>query len=201
MYIEMLMILKRYIHAERAGVWDEHLVEVENRLPYLVSAGHYKYVSCVPHYLKAMKELPVTASFVAEEFQRGHFNVHRNPGKFNGVWTDMALEQTQLFHGITQQPDATGKYLRALLMLTAVSEQTKLMAHMDSSPLARNGREKSNRDGPKDAQKVMKIKELIQTKMINPFSSDLTDLINISTGQKANSLDLLDVIGEQQHIG
>jgi len=29
MYMDMVMILKRYIHAEHAGLWEEHLTEVE----------------------------------------------------------------------------------------------------------------------------------------------------------------------------
>jgi len=40
MYMDMLMILKRFVHAERAGLWDQHLAEVKKMLPYLVAAGH-----------------------------------------------------------------------------------------------------------------------------------------------------------------
>ena len=40
MYINMVLLLKRYIAAERKGCWEDHLTEVENMLPYLVSAGH-----------------------------------------------------------------------------------------------------------------------------------------------------------------
>ena len=58
MYMDMVMILRRFIHAERAGLWEEHLAEVEKMLPYLVAAGHYKYVSCLPYYLEAMRSLP-----------------------------------------------------------------------------------------------------------------------------------------------
>ena len=58
MYMDMLMTLKRFVHAERAGLWDQHLAEVEKMMPYLVAAGHYKYVSCLPHYFAAMRALP-----------------------------------------------------------------------------------------------------------------------------------------------
>ena len=105
MYIDMVLILKSYVTAERAGCWEDHLTQVETMLPYLVSAGHIKYVSCIPHYLVAMRNLPPD---IDEEFQRGHFNVRVARGKFNAVWTDMALEQTynrdaktQLFKGVT----------------------------------------------------------------------------------------------------
>ncbi len=32
MYMDMVMILKRHIHAERIGLWKEHLAEVEKML-------------------------------------------------------------------------------------------------------------------------------------------------------------------------
>ena len=37
--------LEALFHADRASRWKEHLVEVENMLPYLVDGGYYKYVS------------------------------------------------------------------------------------------------------------------------------------------------------------
>ena len=54
MYMDMVMILKRYIHAERAGLWEEYLAELDNMLLYLVSVGRCNYVSCLHHYLEAM---------------------------------------------------------------------------------------------------------------------------------------------------
>lgn len=118
MYMDMVLILKRYIQAEWAGLWEIHLSEVENMLPYLVSAGHHKYVSCLPHYLTAMKSLPMTAPDVDQAFKSGKFTVKENPGRFNGVWSDMGLEQTynyeaktNLFHGITQNTAPVAKYL------------------------------------------------------------------------------------------
>ena len=90
MYMDMVMVLKRYIQSERAGLWDNHLSEIDNMLPYLVAAGHYKYVSCVPHYLTAMKSLPANAPDIDKAFKEGKFTVRKNPGRFNGVWSDMA---------------------------------------------------------------------------------------------------------------
>lgn len=61
MYMDMVMILRWFIHAEYVGLWEEHLAEVEQMLPYLVAAGHYKYVSCLPQYLEAMRSLHTLA--------------------------------------------------------------------------------------------------------------------------------------------
>ena len=59
----------RYIHAERAGIWEECLAELDNMLLYLVSAGCCKYVSCLPHYLEAMIDLPTLALNILQTFK------------------------------------------------------------------------------------------------------------------------------------
>ena len=44
MYVEMVQILRRYIHAERSGCWQAQLTKVENMIPYITAAGHRNYV-------------------------------------------------------------------------------------------------------------------------------------------------------------
>jgi len=90
-------------------------------LPYTVSSGHSKYMSCLPIYLSEMNSLPNSAPDVHKEFEAGNFAVHQTEGAFNGVWTDLALEQTynkegktSLFKGITQSESAWEKYVKTL---------------------------------------------------------------------------------------
>ncbi|KAG1650873.1 Nucleoporin GLE1 [Nymphon striatum] len=98
MYIDMMLILRRYIHAERAGLWQQHLQEVRNMLPYTIASGHSKYMSCLPIYLNEMQKLPETAPEVHEEFAAGKFTVHQTAGDFNGVWTNLAMAFIQRFN-------------------------------------------------------------------------------------------------------
>ncbi|KAG1686677.1 hypothetical protein GQR58_008639 [Nymphon striatum] len=98
MYINMMLILRRYIHADRAGLWQQHLQEVRNMLPYTIASGHSKYMSCLPFYLNEMQKLPETAPKVHEEFAAGKFTVHQTAGDFNGVWTDLAMAFIQRFN-------------------------------------------------------------------------------------------------------
>ncbi|KAJ8418676.1 hypothetical protein AAFF_G00001750 [Aldrovandia affinis] len=108
----------------------------------------------------------------------------------------MALEKTynrdaktKLFTGISQQPAAMEKYLRALPVLTAVSEQTKVMAHLDMDDTKHH--EDSNSQGTKEAESVRKITDVINNQMINPFTCEEQELMNISTGHKSASADLV----------
>ncbi|KAG1676661.1 hypothetical protein GQR58_014156 [Nymphon striatum] len=110
-----------------------------------------------------MKDLPTPVKL---EFCKGNFTVRQQRGKFNGVWSGMALEQTynkevktKLLQGIAQRPETISKYLKALPAMTAVSEKTLLMAHM---------KQDSHADRNND------------------------NLMNISTGETTQSMELID---------
>ena len=75
MYMNMIQILQSYIYAERVGNCRLHLQENRNMLPYLVSAGHHKYVSCLPHCLSEKDKLQQTVPEVHKQFMAGHFGV------------------------------------------------------------------------------------------------------------------------------
>jgi len=196
MYIDMVHIIQKYIHAERAGKWDTHLMEAQNMLPYLVVTGHYKYVSCLPHYINEMKNLPDTAPEVYQQFLDGNFCVRQTSGNFNAVWTDMALEKTYnrdaktvLFHGITQKQATMDKYLKALPMLTAISEETKKMVHMSD---AKDRNESPLCSAKNDIDAIRRLKNVIENDMMHPFMcKNSKELLNISTGEKATSLELI----------
>ena len=191
--------LKRSIHTERAGLWEGHLAESEKMLPYLIAAGHYKYVSCLSHYLQAMGNLTTMAPSILQALKNGQFTIHQSEGRFNGVWTDMALEktynrdaQTKLFTGISQQFTAMEKYLdKVLPMQMAVSEQTKVMAHLNTDDPKHIL--DSNSQSIKDAACTKQIIEVIKNQMIDPFISlqKQKELLNISTGCIAYSGDLI----------
>lgn len=197
MYIDMVLICKRYVNAERAGHWEQHLIEARNMLPYTVSSGHSKYMSCLPIYLNEMRNLSDTAPEVHKEFESGNFAVRQTSGSFNGVWTDLALEQTynkegktSLFKGITQSETAREKYIKTLPFMTAVSESMKEMVHMQSPDSDHH--EKLTKD---DLIKVLKIKDTVTHSMRNPFASDVAaaeKLVNIATGEILTSSEVVE---------
>ncbi|GFR60757.1 hypothetical protein ElyMa_005414400 [Elysia marginata] len=183
MYIQMVLILRRYIHAERCGNWHGHLIEVRRMLPYLVTAGHSKYASCVPIYLKDMEELPDRYPGLYAAFLKGNFTVHHTSGFHNGVWTDMAIEQsynkegkTTLFKGIIQSARTRDKYMyiKTVPYMSSVSHCAKSMANMLSKC------ERKKRD---DSQSSKNVLEEIELRNMNPFTmDDMESLVNIVTG-------------------
>ena len=188
MYLEMMDIVRRYINAERSGDCALHLATVEEMLLYFVSAGHTKYTTCVPQYITVMKSHPASVEL---EFQMGNFSVLRKEGEFNDVWTDMALEQTfnndaktKLFSGITINKAAVAKYLKALPVITAISEEALKMAHMTGSV------QPEDSTALKKWNTLHKLRSVLEEKMINPVQ-EIMKLINIATGQLAKSDEVL----------
>ena len=109
----------------------------------------------------------------------------------------MALEQTynkeaktQLFKGIIQKQSARKKYQWALSVLTAVSEQTRAMVHVSEGTCT--PRRPTKTQASKDRDAVNNIKMLLVGGLINSFTLSSSDLLNITTGEKCASLDLLE---------
>ena len=74
-------------------------------------------------------------------------------------------------------------------MLTAVSEQTKVMAHLNPDDPKHSLH--SNTQSVKDAACTKQIIEVIKNQMIDPFRCEQKELLNISTGCIADSEDLI----------
>ena len=62
------------------------------------------------------------------------------------------------------------------------------MAQLDLTP---NDNEDSNNQGLKEAERVKKITDVINHQMISTFRYAKQELINISTGHRAASIDLM----------
>ena len=79
------------LHSSWFGLWNGHLTQSHKMLPFLVAAGHRNYVADLPHYLEDIRNLAAGAPWVHTAFLNGHFIVHETQGRFNGIWSDMAL--------------------------------------------------------------------------------------------------------------
>ena len=139
--------------------------------------------------LAEMKELPGTAPEVHEALMAGAFVGRRADGNHNGVYPDMLLEQTYSadakeasgLDGITLNPAARMKWVYTKPLTAAISAELKSMLHFhSSSPHHESGLSRVTRD----AEMVVKVMAAVET---NPFTTASTSLINISTGQCADS--------------
>ena len=93
-YIDMVLILLRFIRAERDGNWPLHLAATADMVPHFFSMDRTNYSRWLPVYLADMQKLHETAPEVYQEFMQGNHPVSRSGQPFSQVWTDMALEQS-----------------------------------------------------------------------------------------------------------
>ena len=159
-------------------------------LPYLTATGHYKYgQQSLPLYLTEIKKLPEAAPDVNEALMAGVFVGRRAEGKHNSVSPDMLLEQTYNavakevsgLDGITLKPAARMKWVYTKPITAAISAELKSMLHLhSSSPHHESGPGRVTRD----AESMIKVMAAVET---NPFNATTTSLINIATGQCADS--------------
>ena len=115
-------------------------------------------------------------------------------GAINGVWTDIALEQTynkegktSLVKGILQNPGAREKYVMSAPFLSHVSESVKAMAQLENKHTSSHHRGASC----SQAREEQTLEET--EKMVNPFTTtNHSYLLNIASGEKAPLNDVID---------
>ena len=172
----------------KAEVYGSNISE-RQKVPYLVSAGHNKYASCLPQYLEEMKSLSVTAPEIEDESLKGKFCVRRASGRCNGVWTDMGLEQTYncdaktaISWNKTKTRD-NEKYLKVVPKFTTISEKMKKLVHLE---VIHKDYEDCLTVSNWDNDTAERIKTVVKEETINPFQCENNvDLLDISSGKKS----------------
>ena len=165
-------------------------------IPYMVSAGHRNYAVCLPLHLTDMRGLAESAPDVHTEFINGNFCVHRTTGTFNGIWVDLAHEQTynrdgktSLMKGTSQNPAARENYLKTAPFLNAVSQQIEDMLYTPGS-VSSHHRVSINSSIVTEA-KVNDFIYIVTNRITDPFDLQHNEVINIANGIIASSQDIL----------
>ena len=95
-FIKPVMIMMRYIRAERESDWPLHLQTVNEVLPLFFASGHHNYARYGTYYIQNMEAL---SRNVQEHFVKGEHTIHHTSGISNGIWSDMAIETTYMRYG------------------------------------------------------------------------------------------------------
>lgn len=95
-YMDMVDIAMDFIYAERTAekfTWKMHLATLRKMEPYFASCGHNNYAKSVYLYLEDMAALEEDHPEVYKFFQDGHYAIRRSDHHWDGIWTDMIIEQ------------------------------------------------------------------------------------------------------------
>ncbi len=188
-YIDMVEILLGLIRASREGDWILHLASIRAMIPWCFAYDRLNYARYLPYYYAKMTQLPTEHPDVYAKFMQGGFSVQldsTNP--FGKIPVDQTIEET--VNKDTQTPGGTkgfsmkagavsryyltaeyrSKYLRALRNM--VGQNKSKLSHPDlQSPRIK-----------KDEADVKSLIDMMENNWLNPFTVEVRDLVNLSTG-------------------
>jgi hypothetical protein len=187
----MYGILLRLVRADRECNFKLHLSSVAECLPYVFAFDKQNYARWLSVYLADMNTLETSAPTVYQEMLTGGaLSVTGLSVPFNAVSLDMRLEQSLNKHakgalkGISTNSKARDKFL---LTAHRMADIHSAVAHMcglndDSNFCKEIGRARVVRD----EVDVRRLIQCLSGKMLNPFTTDGLDLIQISNRHKAS---------------
>jgi hypothetical protein len=188
---KMLGILLRLIRADRECNFGLHLSAVAECLPYMFAFDKHNYARWLSVYVADMNSLQTSAPTVYEELVSGRaLSVAGQQTAFNAVSLDMRLEQSLNKHakgslkGISTNPKA-----RDMFILTAhhMADMHSAVAHMCGLSVDVHACKEAGK--AQIYQDELDVRRLMLTfcgKMLNPFTTDGLELIQISNRRKAS---------------
>ena len=94
--IKPVLLVMKYVRAERTGDWLLHLYVTAEMIPYFFAAGHINFARYGVYNLLQMINLP---DHVMQRFLEGEHVMRLIDGIFNGIWSDMFIETTYMRFG------------------------------------------------------------------------------------------------------
>ena len=92
-YQRVVNIFRKFIRADRLGLWDLHLEACQEAVPVIAAAGHFNYIKSEYLYLQKMLSLEQTNPTVYRHFKSGGFVVRRSERHWAGLGCDLTIEQ------------------------------------------------------------------------------------------------------------
>ena len=96
-YIEYVDTLKLFIHTEKTGDWNLHLVAVGKMMNLFAATGHSNFAKSARLYLQWMLELPQKHPWLYKQFSEHEFHFVRCSDRYwAGLSTDLIIEQVMM---------------------------------------------------------------------------------------------------------
>lgn len=201
-YLDMVEILLGLLRAAREGDWMLHLASIHAMIPWCFAYDKLNYARFLPYYYATMTRLPIDHPDVHQMFMQGGFSVQlgcQNP--FGRIPVDQTIEETvnrdtqtaggtkgfSLKRGAVERYYLTSEYRSIFLkkLRVMVGHEQSHLSHPDLQ-MPRITRDEAN---------VQSIVTLLEDDWTNPFDSNESELVSISTGALAPpdiAKDLLD---------
>ena len=203
-YIDIVELLLLFVRATRDGIWDLHVSALKSMLAWYFAYDRINYARYLPAYITEMEKLPVTHESIHQAFVSGEFVVQRqNNYGFSQIACDQLIEQTLNrdsktkggLTGITMNKGAVNRWILSHHHRATIAKECRLMAGQESCCSSRKDLDKAVVE--RDEKKVIGIIDTIES-MVDPFSCEGNELINISTGIVASADIKVDLLNAYQ---
>ena len=188
--------LTYFIAAERTGNWQNHLGSTAKMLNLFAATGHSNYAKSARLYLQMMKELPTTFPDLYEQFShKGYHTVRRSNRFWNGIWTDLAIEQVLMRSLKTRGGLTRGRGMTENVILTWVhTMHACAQVHNAMTQLTGNHHKTSNQHAELGVSRIKRDNDDLENIKLwiensNPFDDNEPLLRSIATGLTATEGD------------
>ena len=186
--IRPVMIMMKYIRAERESDWPLHMHSVNEMIPLFFAAGHQNYARYGLYYIRSMEAMP---SEVRKHFIKGEHTMHHTAGLANGIWSDMAIETTYMRYGhgrsgiigLTLKPESLKTWSYSLHTCNRVISDLDDMREDDIPSQTCHKEEMPGRmNSDSKDRKALREKVQMAVDPLDPEQHPREGLINIATG-------------------
>lgn len=190
-YIEMVLLLLRFIRATRQGNWSLHKACMKDMLPWFFAYDRTNYARYGSVYWCTMATLATTHPDAEDALASGELSVQRSDHPFAQVAVDMAIEQTVNrdtktpggLIGMSTNASATQRWLLTAHDRAAIASSCRDLAGIvhDKSSVHQEATPSRLKRDEEDVQ------SLISTTRdwANPFVADEEGMFNLSCGARA----------------
>ena len=198
-YIEIVLILLRFIRASRDANWELHLQSVSQILPWIHAYDQLNYAKYLALYFVEMKSLPSTHPGAHNLLMNGGMSVQRNQTYgFTGTPVDQTIEQTINRNtktrggiiGFSLKPGAVKRWINTAHQRSSIVDACRTLAGIEGCCTLPKDMQRSRIQ--KDEADIIKLQETIEV-TCNPFlMSD--SLVALSSGCKADASTCRDLL-------
>jgi len=205
-FVDMVENLLALIRSSREGNWMLHLSAIRSMIPWCFAYDKQNYSRYLSIYYCQMTTLQETHSNVYDHFQHnGGFSVQlgdHNP--FGRIAMDQTIEETVNkdtqtaggTKGFSLRAGAVSKYYINAEYRSLCLKQLRNMTQVGNSELSHVDLTPSRIQ--KDEKAVQSLVELMENNWTNPFGSEPTELVSLSTGATAPPDVVNDLLTAQQ---
>ena len=190
--LSMELVILTLIRSIREANFSLYCQSLSELIPFFFANNNVNYARWLPIHLRDMVTLREKHPQLAEEFQKGHFVVHKTNREVSALAIDQAHEQANAVIkgeggavGVTEDPSALRRWSVAGPEVSHLVEQYQVESEAKETPEHTHHHEQTPHAQRVFLERVHKLYQVLEA-MGNPFNEDSADLYSLDTKDVAH---------------